>query len=314
MIDKIKNGRCRYNLEIYNVIKHFKKSRSLDGFTFNPINPKLKVNIVKTNKMRKKNDSFSKTLRVGDRAILTSNKYLDMDLEVDYAKVHTFIIESIGERINGIFNSRDVEMNYAMTTFRSQGGTIREPFNIHEVDKMNDNELFTALTRATCLEDIHLDMTKLKKLLKKENITFKFREIYNGTKSGIVYEASENDKFYIGITKRNKEIRFEEHLTDPKSAVYEYMDEPVFRIIGKVTGGSKLLEKYEREYIVWYKKMYGNKCVNRTNFKKGKKQIDLMEEEFNIGGYAVLDEKVNEKVIEKPSELKFIIKDEPRGN
>ena len=35
--------------------------------------------------------------------------------------------------------------------------------------------------------------------------------------------------------------------------------------------------------------MYGVKCVNKTNFKKGKDEIDIMEEEFNIGGYAVLE-------------------------
>ena len=160
MVEKVKNGRCRYKtMEIYNVIKHFQKYKNLDGFVFNNIENGLPVNIVKTNKMRKKiNDSFSKTLRVGDRAILINNNYLELEDGSSYAKGYTFTITSIGEKINGIFNNSDIEINYAFTTFRSQGNTIREPFNIHEVEKMTFENLYTALTRATCLEDIHLDI------------------------------------------------------------------------------------------------------------------------------------------------------------
>ena len=314
MIDKIKTKRCRYNLEIYNVIKHFKKYKNLDGFVFKKIDPKININIVRSNKLRKKiNDSFSKKLKVGDKAILINNNYLDLEDGSSYAKGYTFTIKSIGEKINGIFNTTDVEMNYAFTTYRSQGGTIEEPFNIYEVDKMNYEELFTALTRTRCLENIHLDMTKLKKFYKRKSRFFKFREIYDTTKYGIVYEASENGKFYIGMTSREKEIRFDEHTKDPKSVVYKFMTNPVFRVLGKVVGGNKLLEKYEREYIVWYKKMYGNNCINKTNFKKGKKEIDLMEEQFNIGGYRVLDEEVIKKGSES-SGLKFKISDEVSSN
>ena len=67
--------------------------------------------------------------------------------------------------------------------------------------------------------------TKLKKNYNRKNGVFKFREILNNTKYSIIYEAYENDKFYIGKTDRG-EVRFDEHTSDPKSAVYQNMDKP----------------------------------------------------------------------------------------
>lgn len=59
-------------------------------------------------------------------------------------------------------------MNFETTVDKFQGWTIDGRFNIHEVEKMSFEALYTALTRAKRLSDIHLDMTKLRKLYKSE--------------------------------------------------------------------------------------------------------------------------------------------------
>ena len=79
---------------------------------------------------------------------------------------------------------------------------------------------------------------------------------------------------YIGMTYGCIEKRLEEHLLDINSAIYGIMKNPVISLIGKVNGNDRLVRKYEKNYTIYYKKLYGDNCLNRTNFKSDK--IDLM--------------------------------------
>ena len=45
--------------------------------------------------------------------------------------------------------------------------------------------------------------------------------------------------------------------------------------------------------------MYGDNCINKTNFKKGKKEIDIMNEKIKIRGWAVLKKEENFKIKEE---------------
>lgn len=95
---------------------------------------------------------------------------------------------------------------------------------------------YTALIRATCTEDIYLDMTKLKKCYKSEFEMQTFKEISTELKTRNVYEISDCDMVYVGMTMEDIEKRIAEHVADPKSAVYKFMKNPVIKLIGKVNG------------------------------------------------------------------------------
>ena len=51
------------------------------------------------------------------------------------------------------------------------------------------------------------------------------------------------------------------------------MQEPVIKRLGIVYGDNKLIEKYERLYTIHYKKLYGDNCINQTNFKETKCKV-----------------------------------------
>ena len=142
------------------------------------------------------------------------------------------------------------------------------------------------------MEDIHLNMSELKKEYKSEYDGLIFNEIENNNIKGEIYlvECGITGYFYIGMTLRNKDIRSEEHITDEKSVVFQMMKEPKFNLIGGVIGTEKMVRKYERDYIIHYKNLYGDNCINKTNFR---------EDEVKINGWCILDKNENIPIIYK---------------
>lgn len=104
-----------------------------------------------------------------------------------------FIVERISVGlIIGIFNKSRVELNYGTTCHKFQGRIISEPLNIHEVDQMSFEVLYSALTRAKILSDIQLDMTKLRKFYRSEYGRPLFRELNGILKVGSIYKVEDN--------------------------------------------------------------------------------------------------------------------------
>ena len=75
MIEKIKNGWCRYDMKTYLMLNHLEEHKNLDGFIFKKIDPKLAVNICWTNKFKDKiNKQFNDgELKIGDKIILNEH-------------------------------------------------------------------------------------------------------------------------------------------------------------------------------------------------------------------------------------------------
>ena len=82
-------------------------------------------------------------------------------------------IDSIGESEDGnlIFTLNDTTFSHSefgesfipafcVTVYKYQGGTISTPYNIYDVEKMDKKQLYTALSRTTELNHVHLDTTK----------------------------------------------------------------------------------------------------------------------------------------------------------
>jgi hypothetical protein len=49
------------------------------------------------------------------------------------------------------------ELGYATTVYKYQGSTIEGDYNVYDVDRMDANELYTALTRARKSAQVHLN-------------------------------------------------------------------------------------------------------------------------------------------------------------
>lgn len=208
-------------------------------------------------------------LRVGDKAILSVNKKKYM--EENFYNGTMFIVKTIEDGIvNDLFNINDVEANYAMTGNRAQGRTINDPFNIHEINKMSLNAIYTNISRARRLSDIHLDVSKIKNIYKYSFGKIILREYKNEIKHGNIYEVfdEETDTYYIGMTYNEIEKRLNEEINDCKSAIYGRMKPPVIRLIGNVHGSDSMVRKYEKNYTILYKTLYGDNCLNQTNFKE----------------------------------------------
>ena len=79
---------------------------------------------------------------------------------------------------------------------------------------------------------------------------------------GYIYEICDGEFWYIGMTTRDPNIRFNEHTTDEKCVVYRKMTNPKMKILGKWIANTYRLRKIESEYILFYKRIYGDKLIN----------------------------------------------------
>ena len=173
--------------------------------------------------------------------------------------------------VNGIFKLKDVGLNYCTTSHKYQGMAIDEEYNIYQSSIMSFENFYTAISRCRNMDLVHLNL--------KEGVIFKseyengngLRVIKHEKDDGLVYEINGFDedveKWYVGMTSRNKDIRMDEHETNPKSACFKLTDKKI-RVIGRVLGGESRLRQFEKDYIGECKMVYGDNCINRNNFKR----------------------------------------------
>ena len=150
---------------------------------------------------------------------------------------------------------------------------------------MDVKEMYTSLSRITKLEYIHLDNNKKCKYYREQKqdkmiiINSYFNTDYQNAK---IYHVTfeKNDKHYIGSTTQLLENRLDEHLLNPKSAVYKYRDNnPKIELICLYPcKDKKTLEKVENSYINEYKQQYGDKLLNI----KGIKKVKQIKNEFKV--------------------------------
>ena len=92
----------------------------------------------------------------------------------DMFNMELYNIDSINENdesnleftLNGtVFSHSEFRESFipacCVTAYKYQGGTISTPYNIYDVERMDKKQLYTALSRTTELNHIHLDTTKL---------------------------------------------------------------------------------------------------------------------------------------------------------
>ena len=118
------------------------------------------------------------------------------------------------------------ELGYATTVYKYQGSTIEGDYNVYDVDRMDANELYTALTRARKSAQVHLNYcTKKFRFAQEPPSTTKIN--LQPCETGHIYYMwnDESKKGYVGLTEHTVEKRVQEHK--------DWKDDPIHKHPGE---------------------------------------------------------------------------------
>ena len=201
---------------------------------------------------------------------------------------------------------------FCVTVYKYQGADIDENYNIHDVGLMDKKQLYTALSRTTKFEYIHLNN-------KQVNFRYYVREQPNEEISkmdgnlkyntGKIYKITfTNGKVYIGSTCEDLKTRLRWHLADKKSVVYKNsIYKPKIELIVKATCfDKKRLEEIEMKWIDWLAQDYGSDLLNvRGNTSRRRTQRKTVVHEVVMESDKQLIARVEQL------EGKIVIRDNP---
>ena len=141
---------------------------------------------------------------------------------------------------------------------------------------MDKKQLYTALSRTTELNHVHLDTTKLnpKHKIRMPPLCVAVNSYFNGEIYKITFKHK--DKLYIGSSIRNLQERLNEHMTTKSSAIFKYKDdEPIImRIIRAPCKDCQELNRVEADYIRYYREKYGGRLLNKQSVPKQTVKIE----------------------------------------
>ena len=308
---------CRYDKQTHEVLEKFLKYGKASAY-FETIDKKLYKNICYLNYTRVKVntdccDRFVKdkkyetidfkyngkkqTYKVceGRPVIATQNLK-----EQEIFNTMEFVVEDI---YNDKFNNYKFKVNdqmfdkaefsisfipsFCVTVYKYQGADINERYNIHDVNRMDKKQLYTALSRTTKFEYIHLNNKELnnkyfnRKQPKLELINTKFNSLY---KNGKIYKVTfDNEMVYVGSTCEELETRLKWHLSNNKSQVFKYKNKnPKIELLMNIpSSDKKSLEKVDK---------YGKLLINiKSNPNNKTKKIEY---NVNMENKTQLEERI----------------------
>ena len=200
---------------------------------------------------------------------------------------------------------------FCVTVCKFQGCDIDEPYNVFDTGRMDKKQIYTALSRTTKFEYIHLNNSELNyKYYAREQPTeeISIASHDNLYDSGKIYKITfSNGKVYVGSTCLTLDERLKSHLSDTKSQVYKYSKyKPKIELIVKApTFDKKKLEEIECKWIERYAEDYGKQLLNIRGNPSKKRQRKKIEHEVVIESDKQLIARVEQL------EGKIVIKDNP---
>ena len=297
---------CRYDKRTHEMLKTFLKHGKISTY-FQPIDQKLYKNICYLNSTRIKVNTdccnqFTKDKRYETVEFNYDNKketykvcqnmpvLATMNIK-DKKIVNTmeFKIEEIEGNIFKVNNewydikefSESFIPSFCVTVYKYQGADIDEPYNIHDVNRMDKKQVYTALSRTTKMEYIHINNKEInnkyfnKKQPVLELVNSKFNSLY---RNGKIYKITfDNRMVYVGSTCKELETRFKWHLSNMKSQVFKNKkhNPKIELIINAPSNDKKSLEKVENGYIQEFAEKYGKLLLNiRSNPNKKTKRLN----------------------------------------
>ena len=243
----------------------------------------------------------------------------------DMFNMEQYNIDNIGESEDGnlvftlngtVFSHSEFRESFppafCVTVYKYQGGTISTPYNIYDVKKMDKKQLYTALSRTTELNHIHLGTTKLNPKYEIRmpphyvTVNSYFNDDYH---NGQIYKITfkHNDELYIGSSIRNPQERLNEHVTTKSSTIFKYKDdEPIIMpIIRAPCKDRQELNRVEAEYIRYYSEKYGDRLLNKQSVPKQTVKI-----EYKHQAQIETENQIRERLRQKFGD-KIKIKDDP---
>ena len=324
-------GVSRYDVKLNELLSKFLKTSKIKH-KFEPINDTIMKHICYYNKTRKQinticcdrfckgkeyqelsfkyNDKVEKYKICKDMPVLVTQNLKEHDMftmmeyKITDINDNKFLINDIWFD-QGLFTSSFLP-SYCNTVYKYQGSNINQPYAIHDTERMCKKQLYTSLSRATNIEYIHLDNTRLNSRYKTrpgpdmEIINNHFNSNY---RNGKIYEIKfDNGYVYIGQTCDSLKNRLLWHLSNTKSQVYKFKhNKPsISLIINAPCSDKKSLEKVEARYIHEHSIKYSDKLINKrmNPIKKRKevKYIAQMENEKELNDrIALLENKIKIK-------------------
>ena len=297
---------CRYDKQTHEMLKTFLKHGKISTY-FQPIDQKLYKNICYLNSTRIKVntqccDQFTKDKRYETIEFKYDNKKETYKVCQNMPVLATtnikdknifntmeFVIEKIKEnkfKVNDEwFDKKEFSESFipsfCVTVYKYQGADIDEPYNVHDVNRMDKKQLYTALSRTTQLEYIHVNNKEINnKYFNKrqpvlELVNSKFNSLY---KNGKIYKVTfDNGMVYVGSTCEDLKTRLKWHLSNMKNQVFKNKDKKpkIELIINAPSNDKKSLEKVENGYIQEYAEKYGKHLINiKSNPNKKNKKIE----------------------------------------
>jgi len=188
-------------------------------------------------------------------------------------------VEDIGKTIT-VMTSDDRRVSYSWVNFcelfnyihcttihKYQGGKIDEPFTIYDSENylMTRNLLYTAISRATRLEDVFIAGADYDKVYRWDDYSSKVKELSTAVsvKVGRIYRITMDDGYtYIGQTTKLLNERLEEHHRNPVNAEMEkHLNERSYiDLIEEISFiDDKMLDALEERYI---QAIHCDRCLN----------------------------------------------------
>ena len=193
------------------------------------------------------------------------------------------IINNISFSINQFTGKKPTfELGFCITVYKYQGDTIREKYNIYDSSQMCRKELYTALSRTTKFENIH--MVNPNKIYGYKGRSFTHVKPYMDKeyKNGKIYFIKFIDgieKFYIGSTTKELNDRLNQHQNNPKSPIYKRVAE--IHLLSRTPCLSKKeLEGIEGKFINRYPG-----CINKRMVEKVVEPVTFKAEINNLDNY-----------------------------
>ena len=326
---------CRYDKQTHTMLDKFLKYGKVSAY-FNPIDKKVYENICYLNSTRIKVnteccDRFVKgkryetidfkyngkketykvcqtmpvlaTQNLKDREIYNTMEFVVEEIQNNRFKVND-------EWYDEKEFSESFIPSFCVTVYKYQGADINEHYNVYDVDRMDKKQLYTALSRTTNFDYIHINNKEInnkyfnKKQPVLELVNSRFNSLY---KNGKIYKVSfDNGLIHVGSTCEELETHLKWHLSNNKSQVFKHKDKnpKIELLINAPSNDKRGLERVENGYIEEHAEKYGKLSINiKCNPLKTKK----IEYNVNIENEKQLEERIAKL------ENKLTIKDDTKN-
>ena len=187
--------------------------------------------------------------------------------------------------------------NFCATVYKYQGSDIKEDYNIFDTHMMDKKQMYTALSRTTKFEYLHINNSEIrnKYFIRKqpdvEIINPRIISLFNSSKIYLI--KHKNGKMTISSSHENGEVF---HLLQKKYPISNVITLAYVPCVSK-----QALLKIHCAYIEEYKFLYGSQITNRTFTKHEKKEAKKIEYKAEMGN----EDKLRDRIAELNEQIKI---------